>query len=100
MDDKLSIKVKILDRIYPIKIDRKDEERIRKAVNQINAQAAKYRNHFSSYDAQDHISMVSIHLATKLLEYEDNKELDHLKDEIKQLTDDVSQFVENERSLS
>jgi len=36
MDDKLSIRVNIIDRFYPLKIDRKDEEKIRKAGKIIN----------------------------------------------------------------
>ena len=99
-DDKLSIRVKIIDRIYPMKIKRKDEERIRKAVDMINKHAAKYRNIFSSYDAQDHISMVGLHLATKLLEYEENNELSELQESLKSITQDVSEFIENERSLT
>ena len=36
MDDKLTIRVNIVDRYYPLKIDRKDEEKIRKATKKIN----------------------------------------------------------------
>ncbi len=36
MEDKLSIRVNVADRYYPLKIDRKDEERIRKAAKLIN----------------------------------------------------------------
>ena len=32
MEDKLSIRVNVADRYYPLKIDRKDEEKIRKAA--------------------------------------------------------------------
>jgi len=100
MDDKLSIRVKIIDRIYPMRIARKDEERIRKAVDIINEHAAKYRNLFSNYDAQDHLSMVALHLATKVLKYEEDKELSELKQSIGTISENLSQFIEQERSFT
>ena len=36
MDDKLTIRVNIVYRYYPLKIDRKDEEKIRRATKKIN----------------------------------------------------------------
>ena len=36
MEEKLSIKVQIAERFYPLKIDRQDEEKIRKAAKLIN----------------------------------------------------------------
>ena len=36
MDDKLSINVNIAERMYPLRVDRKDEESIRKAAKIIN----------------------------------------------------------------
>ena len=36
MDDKLSIKVNVAERYYPLKIDRSDEEKIRRAARLIN----------------------------------------------------------------
>ncbi|HEY3388760.1 MAG TPA: cell division protein ZapA, partial [Prolixibacteraceae bacterium] len=36
MDDKLSININIADRMYPLRIDRKEEEGIRKAAKIIN----------------------------------------------------------------
>ena len=36
MDEKLSIRINIIDRYYPLKIDRRDEEKIRKAGKTYN----------------------------------------------------------------
>jgi len=36
MEEKLSIRVNIADRYYPLKIERDDEERIRRAAKMIN----------------------------------------------------------------
>ena len=35
-NDKLSIRVNIADRFYPLKVERKDEEKIRLAAKMIN----------------------------------------------------------------
>jgi len=36
MDDKLSIRVNVADRYYPLKVERENEEKIRKAARMIN----------------------------------------------------------------
>ena len=49
MKDKLSIKVNVADRYYPLKIVREDEEKIRKAAKLINEKVSFYYFNFSSF---------------------------------------------------
>ena len=42
MDDKLSININIADRLYPLRVDRKEEEDIRKAAKIINEKVVQY----------------------------------------------------------
>ena len=44
MDDKLSIRVNVADRYYPLRIDRDDEEKIRKAARLINEKVLQYKH--------------------------------------------------------
>ena len=58
MED-LSIKIKIADREYPMKVKRVDEERVRMAGKLINEKIKSYREQFSIDDKQDLLAMVA-----------------------------------------
>ena len=55
----LSIRLKIGDREYPMKVDAADEEKIRKAGKIINERIRNYRNRFGINDKQDLLAMVA-----------------------------------------
>jgi len=57
--EELSIKVKIADREYPMKVDVEDEERIRLAGKKINEKLKLYRDQFGIDDKQDLLAMVA-----------------------------------------
>jgi len=56
----LSIKIKILDREYPMKVSESEEERLRKAGKEINEQLKMFRAQFGIDDKQDLLAMVAI----------------------------------------
>ena len=57
--DKLSIKIKISDREYPMRVDPADEEMIRKAGKLINERIKSYHEKFGIDDKQDLLAMVA-----------------------------------------
>ena len=57
--EELSIKIKIGDREYPMKVDAEDEERIRLAGKKINEKIKLYRDQFGIDDKQDLLAMVA-----------------------------------------
>ncbi|MCI0750942.1 MAG: cell division protein ZapA [Flammeovirgaceae bacterium] len=57
--EELSIKIKIGDREYPMKVKRDDEERIRIASRLINEKLKSYREQFGIDDKQDLLAMVA-----------------------------------------
>ena len=63
--DKLSIKLHIANRIYPMKIDRKSEEYIRNAVKNIESRLKFYENNYAIKDKQDLLAMCLIEYASK-----------------------------------
>lgn len=65
MGDKLSIKLHIANRIYPMKIERKSEEYIRNAVKQIEARLKYYEENYAIKDKQDLLAMCLIEYASK-----------------------------------
>ncbi|MBS1490028.1 MAG: cell division protein ZapA [Bacteroidetes bacterium] len=58
MDD-LSVKIKIADREYPMKVKRSEEERVRAAGRTINEKIKSYREKFGIDDKQDLLAMVA-----------------------------------------
>ena len=60
MEDKLSIKVNIAERYYPLKIDRDDEEKIRKAARLINEKVLQYKQKYVDKDIQDFVAMAAL----------------------------------------
>ena len=58
MED-LSIKIKIADREYPMKVKLADEERVRMAGKLINEKIKSYREQFGIDDKQDLLAMVA-----------------------------------------
>tara|TARA_B110000196_G_C20564730_1_gene394762 strand:+ start:58 stop:342 length:285 start_codon:yes stop_codon:yes gene_type:complete len=64
--DKLSIKINIANRIYPMKIERKAEEAIRKAVSKIEERLKFYEKNYAINDKQDILAMCLIEYASKL----------------------------------
>ena len=63
--DKLSIKLHIANRIYPMKIDRKSEEYIRNAVKNISNRLKFYEENYAIKDKQDLLAMCLIEYASK-----------------------------------
>lgn len=68
--EKLSIKVKISDREYPMKVDPADEENIRRAGKMINERLRAYREKFGIDDKQDLLAMVAFDSMVERLKVE------------------------------
>ena len=65
MEEKLSIKLHIANRIYPMKIERKSEEHIRNAVKKIDERLKFYEENYAIKDKQDLLAMCLIEHASK-----------------------------------
>ena len=57
--EELSIKIKIADREYPMKVKRADEERVRMAGKLINEKVKSYKEQYGIDDKQDLLAMVA-----------------------------------------
>lgn len=66
----LSIKIKIGDREYPMRIEAEDEERIRKAGKMVNDQLRLYKDRFGTNDKQDLLAMVAFDASMEKLSHE------------------------------
>ena len=60
MDEKLKIKLSIADRVYPLTIDPKQEEGLRKAAKNIENLAKKFEQNYAVRDKQDVLAMCAL----------------------------------------
>jgi len=74
--DKLSIKLHIANRIYPMKIERKSEEFIRNSVKKIEKRLKFYEENYEIKDKQDLLAMCLIEYASKFESIIDKKVFD------------------------
>jgi len=68
-NDMLSISVVICGRKFNLKIQKEEEEILRKAVDEINKDVKSYANKFAYKDMQDLLSMVSLQYVTKSIKH-------------------------------
>ena len=89
--EKLSIKIKISDREYPMKVDPEDEENIRKAGKIINERLKAYKEKFGIDDKQDLLAMVAFDSTVERLKTEGKSH--QLDDSIEQKLVSLNQTI-------
>ncbi|WP_430817285.1 cell division protein ZapA [Carboxylicivirga sp. RSCT41] len=95
MEDKLSIRVNIADRYYPLRIDRNDEERIRLAAKLINEKVSQYKQRYSDKDVQDFLAMATLQYVIKLLELENRHDVDPFIALVRDLNEQLDNVLAN-----
>ena len=94
----LRINIKIDGRNYPLTINREDEERYRKAAKTVNEMILQFRELFQEQEPRDILAMAAFQIALSNTELHDRKDNSKFVDELKNLNDDISDFLkEKER---
>ena len=92
--DKLSIKIKIADREYPMKVEPEEEERIRKAGKIVNEKIKLFKSQFGIDDKQDLLAMVAFDALVERLKTEgSNVDDDLLQEKLAGLNNLISQSL-------
>ncbi len=97
MDNKIKIKVKIADRVYPLTILPEQEEAIRLSVKKIEKMIKQFEENYAVRDKQDVLAMCSLQYATKLIQKEnfnDSKNNDNLK-KLSNINELIKQHIAN-----
>ena len=94
MDDKLSIRVNVADRYYPLKVERENEEKIRKAARMINEKVLQYKQRYTDKDVQDFLAMAALQYVIKLTEEEEKLENDYLPGALNELIMKIDSVLE------
>ena len=92
-EEKLSIRINVADRYYPLKIERKDEEKIRKATKLINEKVLQYKQRYQDKDAQDFLAMAALQFVTRLMEFEEKNDPLPLEQKLQDLNDELDEYL-------
>ena len=95
MEEKLSIRVNVADRYYPLKIDRKDEEKIRRAAKMINEKVMQYKQRYTDKDIQDFLAMAALQYVIKVIECDVNQEGSYVIEELNDLNNELDEFLKD-----
>ena len=87
----LSIKVMIGGRSYPLTINRSEEEKIRKAVSEIDKNIKELKNNYAVIDMQDLLAMTALEYATDSVSKNNSVEFENLSKEIINLKNELNQ---------
>lgn len=93
MENKLAINLKILDRVYPLRIDSADEEKLREAAKRINTIVLKYKQKYRDKDDVDFLAMASLQFMTRLIEFENDENSDSLADAVDEVCEDLDLYL-------
>jgi cell division protein ZapA (FtsZ GTPase activity inhibitor) len=96
MDEKLSIKVNLAERYYPLKIDRDDEEKIRRAARLINEKVLQYKQKYADKDTQDFLAMAALQFVIKVMETENQMDLTPFEEKVKEISEQMGEFLKKE----
>jgi cell division protein ZapA len=96
MDEKLSIRINIADRYYPLKIDRNDEERIRKAARHINEKVIQYKQRYSDKDTQDFLAMAALQFVLKNIDSEGKSDISPILEQIREINHEMDSVLNRE----
>ena len=96
MEEKLSIKVNVADRYYPLKIDRRDEEKIRRAARMINEKVLQYKQRYTDKDVQDFLAMAALQFVIKVIDSDNQLNDSTLIEELKELNAELNEYIKRE----
>lgn len=93
--DTLSIKIKIGDRDYPMKVRVEDEARIRRAGKLINDRLKRYREEFGLDDRQDLLAMVAFDCMVETMELSEmsSEDSEKVTSTIQKINDSLSSVL-------
>ena len=93
MPDKLNIKLKIDGKIYPLPIDREQEEFYRRAEKEVNELVALYKTRYRAEEQKDYLAMAALQLAVNNVEMERRRSLGEEIDKLVALDQELERYI-------
>jgi cell division protein ZapA len=89
----LSIRVTIAGRIYPLTVDRSEEESVRKAAKHIEEKINALKNEYAVNDIQDYLAMVALEFSTQLQQPVAKPAPDGLEDKVDEINELLHSYL-------
>ena len=96
-EEKLSIRINLADRYYPLKIEAKDEERIRGAAKLINEKILQYKQRYVDKDNQDFLAMAALQFVIRYLEMEERSDERPILEDLEELNEELEEYIRKEK---
>ncbi|MCP3658875.1 MAG: cell division protein ZapA [Bacteroidetes bacterium] len=95
MMNKLSIRIKICDRIYPMKIEKDEEALIRETAKKINDKITEYKTQFGTNENQDLLAITAFDLMLELLKVNKTFSQDtiEIKNDILKISENIEKVL-------
>ncbi len=84
MPEPLKIKLSIANRVYPLTINPKQEEGLRKASKKIEAMIGQFEQNYSVRDKQDVLAMCALQFAAQVEQNSLDLNKEYVNDEVKE----------------
>jgi len=97
MEDKISIKINIADRYYPLIVEAFEEEGIRKAAKMINEKINLYKQRYAQKDIQDFLAMAALQYVSRVIDLENQRENVLIK-ELEDINHEICEYVKSENT--
>ncbi|MFP5470861.1 MAG: cell division protein ZapA [Bacteroidia bacterium] len=90
-----SINVTIAGRTYPLTIQRKEEEYVRKAAQAINDNVKNLKQNYAVKDSQDLLAMTALEYSSELLLKKGVVEQEHLMKQLEQVEQKLASHIDS-----
>lgn len=94
MDDKIKINLPIADLIYPITINREEEQMVREAAKQVNIWLNEYRERYKDIDPERIMPMVAYQFSLEKLKLKQRNDTAPYMEKIKELTELLENYFQ------
>ncbi len=100
-NDMLLIRLTIGNQSYPMKVNREDEERFRKAAALINDRLTLYKQRFETNKKTDYdfLAMVTIDLVSRYLDKENSTNDTELLSELRIMSTEIDDYILKSNAL-
>ena len=99
MNDKFTIHLKIAGGTYPIRIERGEEERYRKAATMVDDGLAHYMELYrgSELNRENFLSLVAFRFAFSFLSLDESQGPETINRSVKELINEIEKYLENNK---
>mgnify|MGYP003623472036 CR=1 FL=1 len=92
-DNKLSIRINVAERLYPLRIAMQDEERLRRAARMINDKLSQYKQRYVERDVQDALAITALQFVVRLIELEEKRDVSPIINELMTLDKRLDDYL-------